>query len=61
MNKIINYFLEVKSELAKVVWPSRQTTVRYTLIVIAFALVVAIILGSADYGLTQFISKIVNR
>jgi preprotein translocase subunit SecE len=61
MNKIINYFLEVKSELAKVVWPSRQTTVRYTLIVIAFALVVAIILGSTDYGLTQFISKIVNR
>jgi preprotein translocase subunit SecE len=61
MNKIILYFMEVKSELAKVVWPNRQTTIRYTFIVIAFGVVVGIILGAADYGLTQLIAKFINR
>lgn len=61
MNKIILYFMEVKSELAKVVWPTRQATIRYTLIVIAFGVAIGLILGAADYGLTQLIAKFVNR
>lgn len=61
MQKIITYFLEVKSELAKVVWPSRKDTVRYTGVVIAFSLAMAIILGAADYGLTALIEKVINH
>jgi preprotein translocase subunit SecE len=61
MGKVIEYFIEVKNELAKVVWPSRKDTVRYTLVVIGFALAMAIILGATDYGLTQLITKFINR
>ena len=61
MGKIITYLIEVKNELAKVVWPTRAETVRYTLVVIAFSLIVAGILGGADYGLIQLLSKIINR
>lgn len=61
MGKVIQYFIEVKTELGKVVWPSKEDTVRYTLVVIAFALVMAVILGAADYGLTHLITKFVNR
>jgi len=60
MGKVIQYFLEVKSELAKVVWPTRKDTTRYTLIVIAFAICMAAILGAADYGLTQVLAKFIN-
>ncbi len=61
MGKVIQYFIEVKSEIAKVVWPSKEDTVRYTLVVIAFALIMALILGATDYGLTSLITKFVNH
>ena len=58
--KIKKYFLEVKSEMKKVVWPTRQETLRYTATVIAISFVVAIFLGGIDYllniGLKQLIS-----
>lgn len=39
--------------MTKVIWPSRRDTIRYTLTVIIFSLVVAAILGAADYGLLK--------
>jgi preprotein translocase subunit SecE len=50
--KAINYFLEVRAELAKVVWPSREQTIRYTVLVIVVAIAVGLILGGLDYLLT---------
>ncbi len=61
MSKIVVFFSEVKSELSKVVWPSRQQTLRYTIVVIVFSLVIAIILGAADFGLIQLLQKVINR
>ncbi|MEK7556814.1 MAG: preprotein translocase subunit SecE, partial [Patescibacteria group bacterium] len=37
--KPLQYIKESRDELRKVTWPSRQTTVRYTLIVIGASLV----------------------
>lgn len=53
MNKIVTFFKEVKAELWKVVWPSRRDAIRYTITVIVFSLVVAAILGAADFGLLK--------
>lgn len=53
MSKITQFFKDVYSEMWKVIWPSRRDTVRYTLTVIVFSLVVAAILGAADYGLLK--------
>ena len=52
VGKMISYIRESKDELRKVIWPSRQETVRHTLLVIGVSLGVAIFLGAADYLLT---------
>ncbi len=49
LNKIILFFKESKTELAKVVWPSRPELFRHTYIVIIFSLAVAVFLGFIDY------------
>jgi preprotein translocase subunit SecE len=61
MQKIVEFFLEVKSELSKVVWPSKKQTMYYTGVVIVVSIVIAVILGAADYGLIQVVQKVVNR
>ncbi len=59
--KFLQFFSEVRSELAKVIWPSRAETIRYTLTVIVFSVIVAIILGSVDYGLLALFQKLLTR
>jgi preprotein translocase subunit SecE len=61
MNKVINFFKEVKNEMLKVVWPTRRDTIRYTITVIVFSLVIAFILGAADYGLLKGFQAILNK
>jgi len=51
---------EVKSELAKVVWPTRAETVKYTLSVIIFSVVVAFVLGAFDYGLLKVFEAVLK-
>ncbi len=42
------FLLEVRGELGKVIWPTRQEAVRLTAIVIAVSLAVGIFIGSLD-------------
>jgi preprotein translocase subunit SecE len=53
MSKIIQFFRDVRAEMGKVIWPSRKDTIRYTATVIGFSLVLAAILGAADFGLLK--------
>lgn len=53
MNKITNFFSEVKLELEKVSWPKRNVVINYLGLVIAISVIVAIFVGSVDYGLTK--------
>jgi preprotein translocase subunit SecE len=57
----LQFFGEVKNELAKVVWPTRAETFRYTLTVIVFSVLVALFLGAFDYLLLRIFEAIVNR
>lgn len=52
MNKFINYLKESKEELQKVSWPTRQTTINHTLVVIGVSVAVAIFLGGIDFLLS---------
>ena len=52
MNKIINFIKEAMAELEKVVWPTREQTIRYSILVIVVAIVVGLLLGGLDYVLT---------
>lgn len=56
---IINFIREAKIELNKVSWPTRATTVKYTLIVVAVSIVVAIFLGGLDYFFNYLISRFI--
>ncbi len=57
--KIITFFKEVKIELKKVNWPTKQETIKYTLIVIGTSLAMAIFLGGLDFLFTWLIGKFI--
>ena len=56
---IAKYFRETKSEMKKVVWPSRKQLVNNTLVVVAAVLVIGVFIWVLDvifqFGLFQFI------
>ncbi len=47
-NRIVRFFKEVKSEMKKVVWPSRKQLVNNTLIVIAVVIIIGIVIAIFD-------------
>ncbi len=61
MDKLFNYFKGAKEELAKVVWPSRQTTINHTLMVILISVGIALFLGAIDYGLSRLLELLIIR
>lgn len=47
--KIITFLKEVRMEMKKVNWPTREQTIRYTLIVLGVSVAVALFLGGMDF------------
>ena len=45
----ISFLKEVRVEMAKVTWPDRATTIRFTAIVVGISLAVAVFLGALDF------------
>ena len=58
-SKAINFLKEVRIELKRVTWPSREDTIKYTLIVIGFSLAVAAFLGGLDFLFTWLLERFV--
>ena len=61
MTSPIQFLKEARSELTKVVWPTRRETIRITIAVILLSLAVAIFLGAVDYGLTRGFEWILDK
>jgi preprotein translocase subunit SecE len=57
--KITDFLKEVKAELKKVTWPTRQETIRYTLMVILISLGVAFFLGFGDFIFSWLLNKFI--
>lgn len=57
---MLNFVSEVRSELGKVVWPSKGDTIRYTLTVIVFSIAVSLFLGAFDYLLLKIFENILK-
>jgi preprotein translocase subunit SecE len=57
--KIANFLNEVKVELKKVTWPTRQETINYTLTVVLISLGVAFFLGFGDLLFSWLVNKFV--
>ena len=61
MDKLIQYLKETKSELKEVVFPTTSQTVNFTFIVIIISVIVAVMLGGTDRGLTTLLAKIIAQ
>ncbi len=60
LGRIRRYFGDVIAELKKVTWPTREDTKRLTILVIIVAGFIGILLGVADYGLTELMKLIIK-
>lgn len=56
-----NFLREVRDELRKVVWPTRDEVIRLTGVVIIVSVFVGVFLGGTDFILTKLIELIVVR
>jgi preprotein translocase subunit SecE len=45
---VVQFFKEVVSELKKVTWPTRDETIKLTVVVIAISVVTALFIGGLD-------------
>jgi len=60
MQKIKEFFNEVKIEAKKVVYPSKDELVGSTWIVIITVIVVSLFLGIVDLGLSKMVSRLLR-
>ena len=63
IQKISQYFNGVQVEMKKVTWLSKEEMLGSTLIVGVFTVMIALFLFFVDFGLSEFVSRIlaVNR
>lgn len=61
-NKInpLRFFTEVKTELSKVVWPTKEETIRLTGIVIVASVAIGLFIGGLDFLFTFITSLIIK-
>lgn len=57
---MLDFFRTTVLELKKVDWPSREKTIRLTLIVIGVSLIIGIFIGGLDILLTQAVQKLLE-
>ncbi len=57
----VNFFKEVRDELKKVVWPSREEVIRLTSVVIIVSVGIGLFLGGIDLLLTKVVQLIITR
>lgn len=59
-NRFIKFFKDLKSELKKVVWPSRKQVVNNTGVVLTVMIIVGLFLTAIDSGLGFIVNKLVS-
>ncbi len=55
------FFGEVKSEMAKVTWPTKDQVIRLTAVVIVISLIVGIFVGLLDLSFTKIVEFLVKK
>ena len=59
LKKLANYLKEVKIETKKVNWPTKNETIKYSLIVVGISIAVALFLGGWDAIFTWILKKFI--
>ncbi|MCH7541483.1 preprotein translocase subunit SecE [Patescibacteria group bacterium] len=60
MSKAFRFFIEVWQELGKVTWPTRAEATKMILTVVIASAVIAVFIGSLDFALVNFISRLLG-
>ncbi|MBI2007379.1 MAG: preprotein translocase subunit SecE [Candidatus Blackburnbacteria bacterium] len=58
---LFSYLQEVRSEMTKVVWPTRKQVFELTVLVIAISIIVGVYVGGLDFLFTNTLNKILGR
>lgn len=58
--RVVNFLKDYKSEIKKVVWPSRKTVVKNTAIVLIMCVVVGLYIAVLDFGLANLIGLVLG-
>lgn len=59
--RVSRFFKEVRNEMKKVIWPSREELITNTSVVIIVSLVTALFVGVVDFGFSLLVRWIVER
>ncbi len=60
-NKIVEFVQESKSELKKVVWPSRRSALTNTVWVVGVSIAFAVFFGAIDFAMNQVFERVIAR
>ncbi len=59
-NRFVKYLRDLKSEIKKVVWPSRKQVLNNTTIVLTLMVIVALFLAAVDYGVSFLVKLLLG-
>lgn len=60
MAKVVQFIKEIKAELKKVVWPTKEDVFSSIKVVIISTIVVAVVLGALDLGFSELFRLIMK-
>lgn len=60
MNALITYLRHVREEFKHIVWPTRETAVAHTLVVIVIAVAIMLLVAILDYIFGNLVSRVVG-
>ncbi len=58
--KAINFLKESREELNRVIWPTREATIKMVMTVILLCIIVSIFLGAIDFGFLTLIKNFIG-
>lgn len=61
ISKPVNFLKEVKVELGKVAWSTRQELLSSTVVVIVTTAIIAVFIGLIDLALSKFLSLVFKQ
>lgn len=61
MKAVTKFFGEVKTELSKVTWPTREEVVKLTLTVFLVSAILGVYVGGLDFLFTTLLTKLVTK
>lgn len=57
----VTFFKEVKAELFKVIWPSKEDVVKLTIVVVTVSAIIGLYVGGLDFLFTKLTDLVLKR